>query len=226
MTENVASRPDDAPSADDLADEPPASPAESLRLIQEQRAAAGRQFIPDPRLLYWPWGISLLVGFGLLYLRFGPEGRVLVDLPGWLPLGTLFTLQAAAMVITGVAGRRAGRQVAGDSSIRGLRYGLSWGLGFAGVSATLGRISDLLPDDQVGLLWAGVSVTLVSTLYVAGSAIWDDSHMFILGCWLGAINVVGVITGPGWHSLIIAVAGGGGTIVAGLVSWSRLDRLP
>jgi hypothetical protein len=231
MTENLAPRPHDAADRaghepdDVLDDEPPASPAESLRLIDEQRARAGRQFNPDPRLLYWPWGISWLIGFGLLYLRFGPDGLVLIDMPEWLPLGVLFSLQAAALVLTAMIGRRAGRQVAGESTMRGLRYGLSWGLGFAGVSVTLGRISGFLPDDQIGLVWAGVSVTLVSALYVAGSAVWDDPHMFIFGCWMGAINVVGVIAGPGWHSLIIALAGGGGAIVAGLLSWSRLGRL-
>jgi hypothetical protein len=211
--------------SDDMDDQPPASPAESLRLIHAQRAHAERQFTPDPRLLYWPWGITWMTGFGLLFLRFGPDGRVLVNLPEWLPLTTLFTLMVVSVVITMAGGRHAGRHLTGESSTKGMRYGLAWGLGFAGLSATLGRVSDVVPDAELGLLWAGASVALVAALYLAGAAIWGDRHMFVLGCWWAAINVVGVVAGPGWHSLVISLAGGGAGLVAGLVGWLRLRRV-
>src|SRR5436190_732285 len=89
--------------APDTDDHPPASPAESLRLIAEERATATRELIPDIRLLSWPWGIAWLVGFGLLFLRFGPNDRVFVSMPVWLPLTVLYTLLAinAAGVIIG-----------------------------------------------------------------------------------------------------------------------------
>src|SRR5262245_50622440 len=106
---------DDLQAAEDPA---PASPAESLRLIEAQRAAAQRSLSPDPRLIYWPWGIAWFVGFGLLYLRFGPDNKVTVDLPAWLPLTTLFVLMGIAFVVSGVAGARSGRQISGDSSRR------------------------------------------------------------------------------------------------------------
>ena len=34
-------------------------------------------------------------------------------------------------------------------------YGMTWSLAFAGVGHLLSRLSDLLPDDEPGLLWAG-----------------------------------------------------------------------
>ncbi len=61
-------------------------------------------------------------------------------------------------------------------------------------------------------------------LYLAGSAIWSDRGMFVLGAWIGLANIAGAIAGPGWHSLVIALAGGGGLLVAGLFEWFRMGR--
>ncbi|MEK8108528.1 hypothetical protein NKG94_33475 [Micromonospora sp. M12] len=54
---------------DDL---PPTDAAAALRLIEDQRSATVRRLDPDARLLYWPWGVAWLVGFGLFFLRFSP----------------------------------------------------------------------------------------------------------------------------------------------------------
>jgi len=217
MADNMSTPSD----ADDAA---PTDAEESLRLIREQRAATERSLSPDPRLIFWPWGIAWLVGFGLLYLRHGPGERVLWNIPGWLTLATLFTLMIAAFLISGFAGARAGRHVSGASSTKGLMYGLAWFPGFAGVGVIAGYLSDFLPEPQVGLMWAALSVGLVAVLYIAGAAIWGARELFVLGCWIGLVNIAGVIAGPGWHSLVIAVAGGGGLLAAGLIGWLRLGR--
>ena len=205
-------------------DAAPASAAESLRLIQAQRAAAHKSLSPDPRLLYWPWGIAWFVGFGLLYLRFGPDLRVTLDMPDWLPLTVLFVLMGIALVVSGVAGARSARQITGESSRRGLRYGLSWFFAFAMFAALATRIGGLLPEADRGLLWAAGSVAIVATLYLAGAAIWLDRSMFVLGLWLAVANVAGILAGPGWHSLVICLGGGGGLLVAGLVAHLRMGR--
>jgi hypothetical protein len=57
---------------------------------------------------------------------------------------------------------------------------------------------------------------------MAGGAIWNDRWLFFLGAWTSVINVAGILAGPGWHSLIVAVAGGGGMLVAGLLGWLRM----
>ncbi|MFC6018715.1 transporter [Plantactinospora solaniradicis] len=202
---------------------PPADPAAALRLIAEQQAEAARKLSPNLLWYYWPWGLAWLIGFGLLFLFSGPNGRMFVEMPLWLPLATLFTLLIAAGIISGVTGARTYGQVAGDSRRRGQWYGLAWGLGFAGVMTVLGPVSDHLPEDLAGLLWAGVSVGLTGALHMAGGAIWLDRNLFRLGVWISVINIVGVIAGPGWHALVISVAGGGGMLVAGVVFLLR-DR--
>ncbi|GIH20538.1 transporter [Rugosimonospora africana] len=199
----------------------PVSAAESLKLIEAQRDAAVRSLRPDPRFIYWPWGLAWLVGFGLLFLRHGPHEQIRVSMPDTLPLATLFALMIIALLVSGVAGARANRQISGDSSVRGLRYGLSWLAGFAGNAVVCAHFSKLLPAPEVGLLWAATSVGLVGVLYLTGSAVWQSRDLFVLGIWLTISNIVGVLAGPGWHSLVISVAGGGGLLVAGFAEWLR-----
>jgi hypothetical protein len=201
-------------------DRPPLDPAESLRLIERERAEAARQLIPDPRLLYWPWGVAWLVGFGLLFLRFGPDDTVYVDMPSWLPLTTMFTLLIGAGIVSGVGGARAARHVSGPSSVQGAMYGTSFFLGFAGLAVTISRVSDQLPDAFAGLLWGAASVGLVGALHMAGGALWSDRHLFGLGVWVSIINIVGVLAGPGWHSLVVSLAGGGGMLLVGALAWA------
>jgi hypothetical protein len=205
-------------------DEQPMDPAESLRLIERERAAAERNLTPDPRLFLWPWGFAWLIGFTVYFLRYGPDGRVFVDLPDWLPLTALIGLMIAAGAVTAITGARAGRWISGPSSAQGAIYGISWSIAFAGMSVVLSRVSAYLPGAQQNLLWAGAMVGLAATLHMAGGAIYRDRTLFGLGAYVSVINVVGVLIGPGWHSLILAVAGGAGMVVAGFLSWTRLAR--
>jgi hypothetical protein len=48
--------------------------------------------------------------------------------------------------------------------------------------------------------------------------------MFVLGVWITVLNIAGVLAGPGWHSLLIAVLGGGGMLGTGVVFWLRSRR--
>lgn len=203
-------------------DEAPLSADEAQRLIEQQRAEANRKLNPDPRLLYWPWGVSWLVGFALLFVRHGPDGRVLVNMPSWLPLTALYALMVAALLISGVSGARHARHIRGASQAKGMLYGFAWFLGFAGIAVTAGRVTDELPSDLIGLLWAALSVGFVGPMYLAGAAIWGARDLAILGAWIGAVNIVGVILGPGWHSLVVSLAGGGGMLIAGAVAYARV----
>ncbi len=205
-------------------DDLPMDPAESLRLIERERAEAERILTPDQRLFLWPWGFAWLIGFTVYYLRFGPDGRVLVALPEWLPLLTLVVLMIGAGIVTGVAGARAGRWISGPSSRQGILYGITWSVAFFGMSTVLSRVSEFVPDAELNLLWAGAMVALTGALHMAGGAIYNDRNLFVLGAFVSVVNVVGVIVGPGWHSLILAVAGGGGMLVAGAVAHAKAAR--
>ncbi|MEV4844169.1 transporter [Micromonospora matsumotoense] len=202
-------------------DAAPLDAADAMRLIREQRASTARRLEPDPRVHYWPWGFAWLIGFGVYFLRFSPDGRTLVPMPAWLPLTLLFVLLAAAAAVFGVGSARAYRHVAGESALRGRWYGTAWGLGFFGLSVVIGRVTDSLPHDLAGLLWSALSVGLTAALHMAGGAIWLDRTLFRLGVWLTAVNIVGVIAGPGWHALVVSVAGGGGLLVAGALARRR-----
>lgn len=205
-------------------DELPPDPAESLRLIARERATVGRRLIPDPRLLLWPWGLAWLIGFGVFFLRFGPDEHVYVDMPEFVPLTVLLGLIAVAGITTGVVGARASRQVSGPSTRQGIMYGTTWSAAFIGMGVLLGRVSEVLPAPQANLLWAGAMVALTGALHMAGGALWNDRVLYVLGLSISAVNIVGIIIGPGWHALIVAVCGGGGMLVAGLVSWLRMPR--
>jgi hypothetical protein len=204
------------PSDDDI------SPAEALSLIQRERANLVRDIRPDPRLMYWPWGFAWLLGFGLLFLRFGPDGKVYANLPDWLPLTAMLVLFIAAGLVTGYAGSKPLRRTSGPGARSGVMYGVAWSLAFASLSVLFSRIGHELPTEQAGLLWAGGMVALTGALHMAGSAIWQDRQLFVLGAWTSVINVVGIIAGPGWHSLIVAIAGGGGMILAGVLGWRSI----
>ncbi|MEU4622408.1 transporter [Actinoplanes sp. NPDC023801] len=196
-------------------------PGAVLRLIEREQGNTMRHVIPDPRLMYWPWGLTWLISFGLSFLRFGPGGRTLVAMPTWVPLLALTGLMIAAGIFTGIVGARSGRDISGPSSRQGLMYGISWSAGFTSLAVIFGRVSEFVPQTSRGLLWGGGMVALVGVLYMAGSAIWDERDMFVLGAWISVVNVIGVLWGPGWHALVLAVAGGGGLLVAGLVGWLR-----
>ncbi|RLP93255.1 transporter [Micromonospora sp. CV4] len=202
-------------------DPPPADAATALQLIRKQRGATARRLDPDARLLYWPWGVAWLVGFGLFFLRFSPGERELLRLPSWLPLTVLFALLLAAAAVQAAARERAHDQVTGDSARRGRWYGCAWGLGSVSVYAGLGRISEHLPHDLAALLWSATAAGLIGALQMAGAAIWLDRPLFGLGVWISVINLVGTIAGPGWHALVVAVAGSGGILVAGALARRR-----
>jgi len=207
---------------DDL---PPANPAESLRLIERERAETELSITPDPRAFLWPWGFAWVIGFGLYFLRYGPGDRVFVDLPAWLPLTVLLTLLLAAGIFTGWYGAQLSRHISGPSTRQGVMYGITWSVAFAGMATVLSTTNGLLTDAHANLLWAGAMVAVTGIMHMAGGAIWNDRGLFALGLWTSIVNAAGILVGAGWHSLILAVLAGGAMLFAGTYQWLRLRRL-
>lgn len=198
------------------------TPEESLRLIERQRAVVERKLGTDPLVFYVPWGLVWLIGYGLFFLRYGPNGDPLVPMPIAVPGIVLGALIVLALAITMTAAARAGRGVSGESDQRGLYYGLSWALAFTMMGVLGGQLNDHLPGPEAALYWTATSTSILTVLYVAGAAVWRDRSMFVLGCWVGVINVIGVIAGVGWHSLLVSLGGGGGLLVVGVVLRLRM----
>lgn len=209
---------------DERSEEQPPTPEESLRLIERERAAAERKLSTNPLVFYVPWGLVWLIGYGLFFLRYGPNGASLVSMPVFVPGVVLGTLIVLAIATTMYAGARASRGISGASDQRGLYYGLAWFLAFAMMGVLGGRLNDHLPDTEAALYWSATSTSILTVLYMAGAAVWRDRSMFVLGCWVGVMNVIGVVAGVGWHSLLVSVGGGGGLILTGVVLRLRMRR--
>ncbi|GAA3468516.1 hypothetical protein [Nonomuraea roseola] len=198
-------------------DEEDLSPAEMMRLIEEQSAATARRLQPDPLLLYAPWGVAWMVGFGAFFLSYGLDGRPLAPISWQLALSILFGGQLLAGAFLFWTARSGGVQVRGESAQRGMMYGYSWFVGMMSMSLIVSRFAPLLPREQVGLLYASVSLLVVAVLYMAGGAVWREWPMFLIGVWVAVVNAVGAMLGPGWHSLLVSLLVGGGFFVAGIV---------
>jgi hypothetical protein len=160
----------------------------------------------------------------VLFLRFGPDGRVFVPMPQWLPMIVLFVLLFAALAVSTYFSGRTFRHVHGRSSVKGAMYGFSWFFAFLGMGVTISRFNDLLPDLDQGLLWATLSVGITGTLHMAGGAVFEDRILFAVGVWILVVNMVGTVLGVGWHSLIISLAGGGGMLLAGSLQGLRVRQ--
>ncbi|GII64210.1 hypothetical protein Skr01_42950 [Sphaerisporangium krabiense] len=197
-------------------DDGPLTPEETLRIIEEQRASTVRRLGGDPLLMHAPWGVAWLTGFGALFAHYA-YGVISSN----AAITVLFAGMMLAMAVTAYAQSRMAGRVRGQSSHRGMMYGLAWGFGYASVIAIDIRLSPLLPPDEVGLLWAVTSMALVAALYVAGGAIWRDWTMFFLGTGIAVLNLVGAVAGPTVHALLMC-AGGGGFLVVGVAR--RLRR--
>ncbi|WP_113699630.1 transporter [Nonomuraea lactucae] len=194
-------------------------PEETLKLIEAQRAATVRRLKGDPLLLYGPWGVAWLLGFGMLFLHYGLDGEPYVRITQMQSVSVLLSLQVLAGAVAAYGITRMSVQTRGESSARGAMYGYAWFAGMTLMVIIAMRMSSLLPPHENGLLWAGVSMLVVGVLYMAGGAIWLDWTMFFVGVWVMAVNGVGVLLGAGWHALLSAVLLGGGFLAGSL--WMR-----
>ncbi|MEV0196246.1 hypothetical protein [Nonomuraea sp. NPDC050691] len=199
--------------------EAPPTPEETLRLIEQQRAATVRQLKGEPLLLYTPWGVAWLVGFGAIFLHFGLDGRGLAPISQMQAVGVLQGAQVLAGAFAGFGIARQSRQVRGDTSARGAMIGYSWVAGMALMVIICVRLSVGLPEEEVQILWTGSSLLVVGLMYMMTAAVWLEWPMFFLGAWTVAVNATGVMLGAGRQALLIAVLVGGGFIAASL--WLR-----
>ncbi|WP_283134488.1 hypothetical protein [Rhizohabitans arisaemae] len=194
----------------------PLGPAETLLLIEQQRAKTIWWLGGDPLLMYTTWGVTWLLGFGALFLYLGYGALTQAT-----ALLVLFGFMSAAMAILVITRWRIGGSVRGDSADRSRMYGFAWGLGLACTIALSIRLSRLLPPPEVSLVWAATSMTVVAILYIMGGLLYQDQPMMRLGLWVAVLNVIGTVSGPAPHALIMSFGAGGGFIVAGIVLHRR-----
>jgi len=185
------------------------SPAESLALIEGQRAELRRRRGVRPELISLAWGLAYLLGFGGWYLAL--QGVVPAALAGVV----LGVLGAIALVLPIVLGVRASRGMRGPSRTVGAMYGSAWGLAFAANSVVQSALQQqLMPSWEVSsLMWASSSLMLTGLMYLAGAMLWRDMSQYLLGAWMLASAAGSVLVGVPGNFLVLAFAGGGGMLV-------------
>lgn len=189
-------------------------PAAGLELIAAQGRALRHATEPDGRVLFGIWGAAWLVGYLVMYIGLDGENRPAV----WSGV-TFATCLMAAIIVTAVHISRRTAGMRGASSRQGTFYGMAWFLGFVLVFvllAVVGQRSADIPGsgEIVGLVANGVSALVVALLYMAGGAMWEDYRTFALGVWIAVVTTAGTLVGlPGLY-LVMALAGGGGFLVA------------
>ncbi|MEU6999000.1 hypothetical protein [Nonomuraea sp. NPDC046570] len=195
------------------------SPEETLQLIERQQAVAARRLTPDPLLMYAPWGLAWMLGFGAFFLTYGLDGEPILPISWKLALAVLVASQLGAGAFTAYVIWRQNIQVRGESTQRGMMYGYAWFVAMVSMFMVAARFRPMLDVDEIGLFYSSFSLLVVAILYMAGGAIWRTWSMFFIGVWTAIVNTVGVALGPGWHSLLIAVLVGGGFFATGV--WLR-----
>ncbi|MFE0156220.1 hypothetical protein ACFWY5_54445 [Nonomuraea sp. NPDC059007] len=205
-------------------DEPAPSPEEMLRLIEQQQTAAMRRFLPDPLLMYVPWGAAWFIGFGTLFLGQGlqGDGNGLLPITWQVGLSVLWATQIIAFVLMVIAVLRSGGHIKGESETRGAMYGLAWFIGFNAMGIIATRFVPHLQEDTIGPFYTALFMLVAGLLYMAGGAIYRLWPQFLLGVWVVVVDVVGTVLGGGWIYLLLAVLGGGGAVATGL--WLRWRR--
>lgn len=195
------------------------SPAESLAVIEQQQAKVCRELDINPVVLYGTWGVAWTLGFSAYALT----AAAVVSAPAWAGGAFFFALLVGAMAVTGVHIARATRGIRGVSSETGAMYGWSWALGFLALAAiNTGLIQMGLSDEQIAVLWPSTALLIVGLLYMSGAALWRDRFQFGLGAWVLLTDAVSAFAGVPGNYVVLAVAGGGGFLVA--AAWFAVQR--
>jgi hypothetical protein len=199
------------------------SPQELLELIRTQHDHAARDLYVAPAAILASWGVAWALGFGAFYLA-SPRARWHV-LPLWVAAVILVTLSVAAVAVVITQMARRGRGVQGPSRTAGARYGWSWALAFAGVFAlNIGLSQHGLPASLAPLLWPGSAAVVAGVLYLAGGMLFSDRVQYGLGAWMLAVGAGSVQAGWPANFAVLALAGGGGFLVAAAFVLARGHR--
>lgn len=207
-------------------DETPLSPEEMLGLLDDQRRSVEGQMGAFVPVIVTTWGIAWLVGFGALWLIDGLE-------PAFsLPLGVAVTVFVAviagAIAVSTVFGIRSGRGIRGNTgdSFTGTVYGLTWligGLGIVGFAQ--GLLYNGMDRELASIFYPVAFVLFAGIMYIISGAIWRTVPPLILGVWTTGVAVAAPFFGYPTHYLVLALAGGTGFLVLGILLFARLARL-
>ncbi|WP_156819476.1 hypothetical protein [Pseudonocardia sp. HH130630-07] len=194
----------------DVDDQPPASAAEALAIIEREQSRREPGIAP----FFLIWGAAWTV-IGLAWAG-ADEGL------GLWPGSAAGIATAAVIVVSAIAsavvGARLGRGVAGPSSEFGALYGWAWAIAMVGTGVLVGALARL-GGPGVGVLAPALFVFVVGALYTLGGAFWRSRVDYGLGIALQVIAVLSAFTPMPWNSLLMGLGGGGAMIVVGVLRW-------
>lgn len=192
----------------------------ALSALRESEAITQRATNPNPPLMYVLWGTVYTLGYLALH-------AALFD---WLPVSLPLALTIfAALTILGAAvsaflGIRAGKELRGASSRRGMFYGFSWAAGLVSVGFMVVALLQLgLESATVVWLSSALATLLIGVLFAAGGAVFLDRPTFLLGLVLLGANLIAVLIGPGPFVLIGWLAACAALLAGAVVEARRIS---
>ena len=198
----------------------PAGPEEALAVVDAQRSTYLKRHEIKAAPLLTAWGLAWLVGYAALALYREPD----YDLPR-VPYLFFCGCLAAALLFTFAYIIPKARGVRGRSSREGTYCGLAWTLGMSLGAVILSRLNVLLAAVNTGqanevasVVSNAVPCLVVGVIFLMSAALWNEAVMGVLGCWILLVTLVVTIVGMPWAWWIMSVAGGGGMLVAAVVS--------
>ena len=200
--------------------EVPAGPEEALAVVDAQRSTYLKRHEIKAAPLLTAWGLAWLVGYAALALYREPD----YDLPR-VPYLFFCGCLAAALLFTFAYIIPKARGVRGRSSREGTYCGLAWTLGMSLGAVILSRLNVLLAAVNTGqanevasVVSNAVPCLVVGVIFLMSAALWNEAAMGVLGGWILLVTLVVTIVGMPWAWWIMSVAGGGGMLVAAVVS--------
>jgi hypothetical protein len=186
------------------------------------RAATGGDV--DSRAAYAGFGLAYVLGHGASAVSLGPDP--LIALPAWLPITLLGAGLAAGSIFATVAAVRAQRGAGQHDVLSGKLLGLSWMSGFAALFlAITGLAAQLGMPDLPMLLWPTLAGFLVGVLYLGEGAARRNVLHYALGTWLALTCTASLLLDVPHLFWVLAVAGGGGFVVATVLESRRIARI-
>lgn len=200
--------------------EVPAGPEEALAVVDAQRSTYLKRHEIKAAPLLTAWGLAWLVGYAALALYREPD----YDMPR-VPYLFFCGCLAAALLFTFAYIIPKARGIRGRSSREGTYYSLAWALGMPLCAIILGRANAFLvsvntarANEIASLVSNALPCLVVGVIFLMSAALWDETVMGILGGWILLVTLVVTIVGMPWAWWIMSVAGGGGMLVAAIIS--------
>ena len=200
--------------------EVPAGPEEALAVVDAQRSTYLKRHEIKAAPLLTAWGLAWLVGYAALALYREPD----YDMPR-VPYLFFCGCLAAALLFTFAYIIPKARGIRGRSSREGTYYSLAWALGMplcaiipGRANAFLASVNTARANEIASLVSNALPCLVVGVIFLMSAALWDETVMGILGGWILLVTLVVTIVGMPWAWWIMSVAGGGGMLVAAIIS--------